>query len=257
MEKPKIVSMKDALDLAETESEIPELPGAPKTEALLPPPALPEAPLGLSDSSTPPSLESEHPPEVPPERIPQSPPSSMAPLAPALPPAETPQPPAPEPVLAPEPVQPLAGSPPWVERQEQEPTVSEIAGPVPTYPGVGRPRINSISQGTISVEPPKPVTAPIRPASAVAAPSAKLYERPELDADRFAEEMASTTPVQRDVVKEYRDAASRDMLPPAAPPRPLTAEEERARARSLAQQIHQENQKSGFFGKVRRMFGMR
>ena len=292
MEKPKIVSMKDALDMAETESEIPELPGYPIQNS--PPPTLPES-LPIE------SPESEHPPEVPPERIGTYVPKQPASFEPAVEPE--PVSPSPqttsfiEPLQATpvvmeseqEPVAPQlpAGSPPWVEREPQTPTVSEAAKPVPTYPGVGRPRINSISQGAVSLEPPKPVTAPIRPAghwshhhvhpvhvetavhirekrvepnSPDSTAPGKLYERPELDADRFAEEMASakeTTPVHRDVVKEYREAASKDMLPPSAPPRPLTAEEERARARSLAQQIHQENQQSGLFGKVKRMLGMR
>jgi|GEM_PF-3147751 len=315
MEKPKIVSMKDALDMAETESEVPELPGLDRSRESLPP-SLPYAPLpspSLPEFPTD-SPDSEHPPEVPPERVrpalqtpienPQTPPPAVS--SPVFSPVEPSQtvvgssmvetgvesqvepsfsPDAPMPLV--EPAKPPSGAPPWVEREEQTPTVVELAGPVPAYPGVGRPRIQTISQKTVSVEPLTPVTAPTRPTGhwthhhvhpvhvpsavhshekhaegpdGVSAPSGKLYERPELDADRFAEEMAKAsdaTPVQRDVVKEYRDAASRDMLPPSVPPRPLTAEEERARARMLAQQIHQENQQMGFMGKVKRMLGMR
>lgn len=299
MEKPKIVSMKDAFDLPQDDREVPELPGSFQS----PDPVMPSIPVAPSEEGE------EHPPEVPPERIA---PRLVAPTpvvetsVPAENPASTPEPatlpepapsasvelvssPASQPVTAPSspsvsavapsvstpqpvpevesevppapvaPSQPPSGSPPWVEREPQTPTVSEAAKPIPSYPGVGRPRINSISQGTVSLTPPAPVTAPIRPASSssVPAPAAgKLYDRPELDADRFAEEMAAAktaTPVQKDVVKEYRQAA----LPPQPPARPLTPEEERAKARSLASEIHSKNEQAGFFGKVKRLFGLR
>ncbi len=309
MEKPKIVSMKDALDLPQDDGEVPELPGSFQP----PEPAVPSIPVASLED------DEEHPPEVPPERIaprlvaptpvvetpvpaenpastpePSLPLASVQPSAPPIPettptvepvssPASqsaeapsalpvsvassvsTPQPlPEVESELPPAPVapaQPPSGSPPWVEREPQTPTVAEAAKPIPAYPGVGRPRINSISQGTVSLTPPAPVTAPIRPASSsstsVPVPAAgKLYDRPELDADRFAEEMAAAkdaTPVQKDVVKEYRQAA----LPPQPPARPLTPEEERAKARSLATEIHSKNEQAGFLGKVKRLFGLR
>ncbi|MBI2445461.1 hypothetical protein HYV43_03680 [Candidatus Micrarchaeota archaeon] len=286
MDKPKIISMKDAFDSPPQDGDVPELPGH-------------QSPAGVA-------LPEEHPPEIPPERMIPRPNSSRLPgpsepeaavVQPVVVESSEPvavagapavvepvklgpvQPGAPaspvlsESVSAPvshesetvpvepvPPVQPPAGAPPWVEREPQTPTVSEASKPIPSYPGVGRPRINSISQGSVSLTPPSPVTAPIRPsstpASAPAAPAGKLYDRPELDADRFAEEMAATpapTPAQSDVVKEYRQAA----LPPQPPARPLTPEEERAKARSLAAQIHSDNEKQGFFGKFKRMLGLR
>lgn len=291
MDKPKIVSMKEALDLPQEESEVPELPGNPPASEV---PNLPAVPV-----------EEEHPPEVPPERIApirppmQTPTPESEPAAPAQPassPSPQPEPtlqapaasqttilPQPEspivsvpliasqpasaesksettPVVPPAPVQPPSGVPPWVGREPQHPTVAEAAKPIPSYPGVGRPRINSISQGAVSLTPPAPVTAPIRPsATTLASPSAgKLYDRPELDADRFAEEMAAVkepTPVQKDVVQEYRQAAQPPK--PTMPPRPLTPEEERAKAKSLASEIHAKNEQAGFFGKLKRMMGLR
>ncbi len=106
-------------------------------------------------------------------------------------------------------------------------------------------------------------TQPIRPKiQSISEPlqPKKIYDRSELDADKFAEELISensATPAQKDVVKEYRDQAARDMLPPAAPPRPLTMEEERAKAMTLAEEIHARNQNLGFVDRFKRMVGWR
>lgn len=264
MEKPKIVSMKDALNLAEAEGEIPELPSSS---------AFPAPQIDSSQPKVP--SESEPPHDVPPERtiasaagssglqeLPQdrltslekplpsteaSPENSTARSAPVAPSPTEPASAASGEKTADVPLEekPPSGAPPWVEREPQTPTVAEMAASsVPAYPGVGRPKVQAISQG-LPLSDAKP---------------AKLYERPELDAERFAEELTSqnNTPANRDVVKEYRDAASRDILPSQpSPPKPLTIDQERAKARELAAQIHAQNQQMGFVGKLKRMFGLR
>ncbi|MBI5225841.1 hypothetical protein HY994_01210 [Candidatus Micrarchaeota archaeon] len=312
MEKPKIVSVTDALESPDDEHDVPQLPGSVPLNPLSVMPAVPSQFDAFPIKS---AQVEEHPEEVPPERL-----TSVVASVASIPPIPVPQVSAPQSVgVAPSVSESVvdvpqnkpapAGVPPWVERNPPEPTVAEVAGPigpVPSYPGVGRPRINSISQSTVSLEPAKPLTAPIRPTapapifhsavpsvstrsmvpSAPARPSApaflvpassgKLYERPELDADHFAEDMASHKPASAPssalssgvasplsaapaskVVQEYRQTAVADLRPPTAPARPRTPEDERAHAKSLAAQIHQDNLKAGFLGQIKRMFGVR
>lgn len=63
------------------------------------------------------------------------------------------------------------------------------------------------------------------------------------------------TPPQKDVVQEYRKQASREILPPT-PQGPLTVEEERAKAKQVAQRILEMKNSHSFFDKIkRRIFG--
>ena len=70
-------------------------------------------------------------------------------------------------------------------------------------------------------------------------------------------DLAALTPPERDVIQEYRNQASREILPNAPEAgKPLTLEGERERAKRLAQDIAGKKKETSFFSKIKkRLFG--
>ncbi len=147
-----------------------------------------------------------------------------------------------------------------------------------------KPALDSISQDASQTAPPSGETT-LEPVVLKASDVPRLPGRPTVvpsgqppwvareqprhpsvvhdDADRLAEElMQDRSPrivqVRRDVLAEYREQASRDILPPKTPPAPLTLEQQRSQAKVLADKIHSEKHANpGFFAGIKRMLGWR
>lgn len=149
--------------------------------------------------------------------------------------------------------------------------VAEPSPSKPENPEQSTPGATSKPPDPLAVEPEQPVVQ-VRPvlSDPVSAPPwvarnqprPKVFMRPEFD-DREDEALArdllsDSKPrivARRDVAQEYREQASRDILPPSPPPHPLTMDEQRAHAKGLAQKIHEGKQSEGFFSKLKRRLG--
>ena len=106
-----------------------------------------------------------------------------------------------------------------------------------------------------------PPLVPDRPRIPVSgAPPWVDREKPKIEEreDELASELSSPRVVsigRPSVVAAYQEQAARDMLPAQAGPQPLSIHDERSKARSLAQEIHEKNQQEGLFGKIRKALG--
>ena len=59
------------------------------------------------------------------------------------------------------------------------------------------------------------------------------------------------------LVRAYEDQAARDLLPPNVFPQPLTLDQERQKAKDLAQKIHEDRKEDGVFSRIKRSLGFR
>lgn len=256
MDKPKIVSV-TGLDPDQKERDgldVPELPGGE-------PPA--RKPDVFSSPQPPPVFKSPAP-------------QTQNEPVPAVEPLPKPVPPAAEPSLSsPRLVEFKSEVPPErvAEQEEFKPTEPEL-NDAPEIPPERLKPLSVPLEPPVAVLPPAPVvpssqaarSEPVQAPPWVARNESRpnVFSRPEFDDredDALAEELFKDSKprivARRDVVQEYREQASRDILPPQNPPQPLTMDEQRAHAKGLAQKIHEEKQTEGFFSKIRRRLGWR
>lgn len=285
MDKPKIMSVsgKDAEEKGREALGVPELPGGepepkkPSVTHVQPEPVAPASgPELVAEPVSPaPKTEPDAESEIPPERLEPSG-EDESPFAHQEEPYEVDDPapvaavesehsPASKPVssqpLAPAPSLPKEPSPPEPEKPvgPKPPDTTASPEPVPVEPEPEEPAPEpSQTPAVPSLQPQAP------PWVARNQPRPKVFSRPEFDdreGEAFARDMLSDSKprivARRDVAQEYREQASRDILPPQVPPRPLTVEEQRLHAKGLAQKIYEEKQGEGFFSKLRRRLGWR
>ncbi len=189
-----------------------------------------------------------------------------------LPPAAPPDvPPLPEEKTGPKPLmfdvsrktEPEPLTPPSSLPEESEIPPSRPAPAMPSEPALSEPL-----ERTETIQPlPQPEAPPLLPEppkipAAGAPPWWVDRQKPSVPEreDDLARELSSPRVVSVEspkITRAYQDAAARDMLPPQVGPQPMTAESERAKAKSLAQEIHEKNQSTGIFGKLKRALGLR
>ena len=141
------------------------------------------------------------------------------------------------------------------EEKEEKPAGVEKTEPAP-FVGPALERKDGVVQPPSArpIEVVDPSSAPVPLSGKVPPWVSRTQKKPTV---REVVDLADLTPPERDVIQEYRNQASREILPSQPQVgKPLTLEGERERAKRLASQITEKKQGESLFGKIRkRLFG--
>ena len=121
----------------------------------------------------------------------------------------------------------------------------------------------SLPDKTVPVQPTVVLPEPVARPSGAPPWIERTLLKPEEKDDELVSELAlpKVVSIQTNnpprLVRAYEDQAARDLLPPNVFPQPLTLDQERQKAKDLAQKIHEDRKEDGVFSRIKRSLGFR